>query len=69
MVNETLPIGTLVEVDKGEVHFIGTIIEVSSTYILDDVWYRVEPLPGEDLKEDQTQAWYHKRSVGTFEII
>jgi len=69
MVNETLPVGTLVEVTKGESHFIGTISEVSSTYILDDVWYRVEPLPSETENLGENQAWYHMKHVNTFEII
>ena len=54
MLNDTLPVGIIVEVDHPQASFLAKIVEVSATHVLDDVWYRVEPIPGEqDLKKSK----------------
>ena len=63
MVNKTLSVDDIVAVrGKDGSEYIGIIIEVSTTYILDDIWYCVEPLD-EGCDGDETKhTWvYHDR--------
>ena len=63
MVNKTLSVDDIVEViGRDGSKYIGIIIEVSSTHIMDDIWYYIEPLD-EEIRGDETNlTWvYHDK--------
>ena len=68
MVNETLPLGIIVEVDSPKHSFFGKIVEVSDTHIMDDVWYKIDPIPGENT-DTEGYMWFHQRHVYEIELI
>ena len=68
MLNDTLPVGIIVEVDHPQASFLAKIVEVSATHVLDDVWYRVEPIPGEQDLE-KSKGWYHMKHVNQIDLI
>jgi len=64
MVSTILTVDDMVVVTKkdGSV-FIGVIVEVSTTSIMDDIWYCIEPLD-EDHRGDETNLyWVHYETV------
>lgn len=69
MLNDTLPVGIIVEVDHPQASFLAKIVEVSATHVLDDVWYRVEPIPGEQGDAKNSKGWYHMRHVSEIDLI
>ena len=64
MVNKTLSIDDIVVVNqKDGTTFIGVIVDVSTTSIMDDIWYCVEPLD-EEIHGDETNLyWAHHATV------
>lgn len=72
MVNDTLPVGIIVEVTRYDCNFLGKIAEVSSTHVMDDVWYRIIPLPGErgdNMKDQDGVSWHHQKHVSSIELM
>jgi len=69
MVNETLPVGIIVEVTRYDCNFLGKITEVSATHVMDDVWYRIEPLPGEQDTSKKGNSWYNHKYVSTIDLL
>lgn len=68
MANNTLPIGIIVEINHPKASFLGKITEVSATHVMDDVWYRVEPMPGEQ-DQQNGKGWYHKKHVSEIDLL
>ena len=72
MVNETLPVGIVVEVTRNDCNFLGKIVEVSATHVMDDVWYLIETLPGEQgagLQEKNGGVWFQQKHVSTIDLL
>ena len=63
MVNKTLSVDDIVAVrGKDDSEYIGIIIEVSATNILDDIWYCIEPLDEESHGDETNLTWvYHDK--------
>ena len=63
MANKTLSVDDIVAVrGKDDSEYIGIIIEVSATNILDDIWYCVEPLDEECHGDETNLTWvYHDK--------
>lgn len=63
MANKTLSVDDIVAVrGKDGSEYIGIIIEVSTTSILDDIWYCVEPLDEECHGDETNLTWvYHDK--------
>ena len=63
MVNKTLSIDDVVAVrGKDGSEYIGIIIEVSATHIMDDIWYCIEPLDEEQSGDETNHSWvYHDK--------
>ena len=68
MVNETLPLGIIVEVASPKHNFFGKVVEISETHVMDDVWYKIDPMPGENTDIDGYK-WFHQRHVHEIELI
>ena len=69
MVNKTLPVGIIVEVTRYDCNFLGKITEVSATHVMDDVWYRVEALPGEQDSSIKGNSWYDQKYVSEIDLL
>jgi len=69
MANDTLPVGIIVEIDHPRANFLAKITEVSATHVMDDVWYRVEPIPGEKDQQQGSKGWYHMKHVSEIDLL
>ena len=64
MVNETLTVDDIVAVKRKDgSELIGIIIEISTTHIIDDIWYCIEPLDEERHGDETNLCWAHHETV------
>lgn len=64
MVNKTLSIDDIVVVKRKDgSEYIGVIIEVSTTSIMDDIWYCIEPLDEENSGDETNLTWAYYEAV------
>jgi len=63
MVNKTLSIDDVVVVKRKDgSEYIGIIIDISTTSIIDDIWYCIEPLDEEQSGDETNLYWaYHDK--------
>ena len=64
MVNKTLSIDDIVVVKRKDgSEYIGVIVEVSTTSIMDDIWYCIEPLDEENSGDETNLSWAYYEAV------
>jgi len=64
MVNKTLSIDDIVVVKRKDgSEYIGVIVEVSTTSIMDDIWYCIEPLDEENSGDETNLSWVYHEAV------